>query len=83
VSLLGVSCGPGCWELLGVEVEDPGRERDVKGGVRPPGLVAGVAGLAEQPGGGGEGGDVEALELVVAAGARPPDSITGTAVLGR
>ena len=65
---------PGCcaWSarcgLLGVEVEDPGRERDAEGGVQPAGLVARVAGLAEQPGWAGEGAHVEALELVAGAG---------------
>ena len=67
---------PGCcgWSgrcgLLGVEVEDPGRERDVEGGVQPAGLVAEVAGLAEHPGRAGEGTDVQALQLVAGAGAR-------------
>jgi hypothetical protein len=44
--------------LLGVEVEDPRGQRDVEGGVQPPGLGAGCAGLAEQPGRAGEGADV-------------------------
>ena len=57
-----------CCGLLGVEVEDPGRERDVQCGVQPAGLVAGVAGLAEHPGRAGEGAHVQALQLVAGAG---------------
>ena len=50
--------------LLGVEVEDPGRQGDVEDLVQPPDLGAGRGGLAEHPGGAGEGAHVQALQLV-------------------
>jgi hypothetical protein len=54
--------------LLGVEVEDPGRQGDVEDLVQPPDLGAGRSGLAEQPGRSGERADVQALQLVAGPG---------------
>jgi hypothetical protein len=66
--------------LLGVEVEDPGRQVDVEDLVQLPDLGAGRSGLAEHPGRSGEGAHVQPLELV--AGAGPGRGGVGSACAG-
>src|ERR687890_1391569 len=80
VTRRGCCAWSGCCGLLGVEVEDPGRQGDIEDLVQPSDLGAGRSGLAEQPGRAGEGAHVQALELVPGVG--PGRSLIGGAGAG-